>query len=155
MENVFFKQFLMISDIKTIVFLAVLVGLFYLIHVLYHKKHMDFAVVVMVGTGLGLVLAPGNPVCCQFSGCSNGCCVRCRDNNLVCNGRQRLHQPYQDDCSSACYDFNHAGYYQHAEGKAMSQLVKNTIIITMGMVLVASVTGIVIGMLFGVGKEPP
>ena len=34
MENVFFKQFLMISDIKTIVFLAVLVGLFYLIHVL-------------------------------------------------------------------------------------------------------------------------
>ena len=56
MENVFFKQFLMISDIKTIVFLAVLVGLFYLIHVLYHKKHMDFAVVVMVGTGLGLSL---------------------------------------------------------------------------------------------------
>lgn len=38
MENVFFKQFLMISDIKTIVFLAVLVGLFYLIHVLYHKN---------------------------------------------------------------------------------------------------------------------
>ena len=34
MENVFFKQFLMISDIKTIVFLAVLVGLFYLIHIL-------------------------------------------------------------------------------------------------------------------------
>ena len=56
MENVFLQQFLMISDVKTIVFLAVLAVLFYLIHVLYHKKHMDFAAVVMVGTGLGLVL---------------------------------------------------------------------------------------------------
>ena len=46
----------MISDVRTIAFLAVLAALFYLIHVLYHKKHMDFAAVVMVGTGLGLVL---------------------------------------------------------------------------------------------------
>lgn len=46
----------MISDIRTIAFLVVLAALFYLIHVLYHKKHMDFAVVVMIGTGLGLVL---------------------------------------------------------------------------------------------------
>ena len=56
MENVFLQQFLMISDIRTIAFLVVLAALFYLIHVLYHKKHMDFAVVVMIGTGLGLVL---------------------------------------------------------------------------------------------------
>ncbi len=56
MENVFLKQFLMISDVRTIAFLAVLAALFYLIHVLYHKKHMDFAAVVMIGTGLGLVL---------------------------------------------------------------------------------------------------
>ena len=56
MENVFLKQFLMISDVRTIAFLAVLSALFYLIHVLYHKKHMDFAAVVMIGTGLGLVL---------------------------------------------------------------------------------------------------
>lgn len=52
MENVFLKQFLMISDVRTIAFLAVLAALFYLIHVLYHKKHMDFAAVVMIGTGL-------------------------------------------------------------------------------------------------------
>ena len=38
MENVFLKQFLMISDVRTIAFLAVLVALFYLIHVLYHKN---------------------------------------------------------------------------------------------------------------------
>ena len=56
MEGVFFQSFLKISDIKTIVFLAILVALFFLIHILYHKKHMDFAVVVMIGTGLGLVL---------------------------------------------------------------------------------------------------
>ena len=47
MENVFLQEFLMISDLRTIVFLAILAGLFYLIHVLYHKKHMDFAVVVI------------------------------------------------------------------------------------------------------------
>ena len=40
MENVFLKQFLMISDVRTIAFLTVLSALFYLIHVLYHKKHM-------------------------------------------------------------------------------------------------------------------
>lgn len=33
MENVFLKQFLMISDVRTIAFLAVLAVLFYLIHV--------------------------------------------------------------------------------------------------------------------------
>ena len=31
MDNVFFQSFLMISDVKTIVLLAVLAGLFYLI----------------------------------------------------------------------------------------------------------------------------
>ena len=46
----------MISDFRTIIFLVVLAALFYLIHVLYHKKHMDFSIVVLIGTGLGLVL---------------------------------------------------------------------------------------------------
>ena len=56
MDNVFFKDFMMISDFRTIIFLVVLAALFYLIHVLYHKKHMDFSIVVLIGTGLGLVL---------------------------------------------------------------------------------------------------
>lgn len=56
MDNVFLKDFMMISDFRTIIFLVVLAALFYLIHVLYHKKHMDFSIVVLIGTGLGLVL---------------------------------------------------------------------------------------------------
>ena len=56
MTGAFFQNFLMISDIKTVIFLVVLVALFFLIHILYHKKHMDFAVVVLIGTGLGLLL---------------------------------------------------------------------------------------------------
>ena len=56
MDNVFLTDFLMISDIRTIIFLVVLAALFFLIHILYHKKNMDFAVVVLIGTGLGLVL---------------------------------------------------------------------------------------------------
>ena len=56
MQSAFFQEFLKISDVKTVLFLVVIVALFYLIHILYHKKHMDFAVVVMIGTGLGLLL---------------------------------------------------------------------------------------------------
>ena len=56
MGNAFLQNFLMISDVKTILFLIVLAALFYLIHVLYREKHMDFAAVVMIGTGIGLVL---------------------------------------------------------------------------------------------------
>lgn len=56
MQSAFFQDFLSISDGRTVLFLVVLAALFYVIHILYHKKHMDFAVVVMIGTGLGLVL---------------------------------------------------------------------------------------------------
>ncbi len=91
MEGVFFQSFLKISDIKTIVFLAILVALFFLIHILYHKKHMDFAVVVMIGTGLGLVL----DLAIQFgAGCPDGGCIRLRDHHMVCNGGQRLYQSH-------------------------------------------------------------
>ena len=69
MDNVFLKDFMMISDFRTIIFLVVLAALFYLIHVLYHKKHMDFSIVVLIGTGLGLVLG----LVMQFvAGCADG-----------------------------------------------------------------------------------
>ena len=152
MENVFFKQFLMISDIKTIVFLAVLVGLFYLIHILYHKKHMDFAVVVMVGTGLGLALGLAIQFVANFPDAPMDVAFVAETTTwfaMVGNG-------YINLIKMIVVPLVMISIMQviinMQQGKAMSQLVKNTIIITMGMVLVASVTGIVIGMLFGIGK---
>ena len=56
MDIPFLQQFLLISDIRTILFLILLAAGFYLIHILYHKKHLDFSVVVLIGTGLGLLL---------------------------------------------------------------------------------------------------
>ena len=75
MDLPFLQQFLLISDIRTILFLVLLAAGFYLIHVLYHKKHLDFSVVVLVGTGLGLLLGlavqaasgfPDNPADIRF-----------------------------------------------------------------------------------------
>ena len=152
MENVFLQQFLMISDIRTIAFLVVLAALFYLIHVLYHKKHMDFAVVVMIGTGLGLVLGLAIQYVAGFPDAP-------------------MEVPFVAE-TTTWFAMVGSGYINlikmivvplvmvsimqviinMQQGKTMGRLVKKTIMVTMGMVAIASVTGIVIGMLFGVGK---
>ncbi len=134
MEGVFFQSFLKISDIKTIVFLAILVALFFLIHILYHKKHMDFAVVVMIGTGLGLVLG----LAIQFVA------------------------GFPDAPMEVAFVSETTTWYAMV-GNGYINLIKMIVvplvmvsimqvIVTMGMVAISAVTGIVIGLLFGVGK---
>ena len=152
MESVFFKQFLMISDIKTIVFLAVLTALFYLIHVLYHKKHMDFAVVVMIGTGLGLVLGLAIQFVAGFPDAPMDVAFVAETTTwfaMVGNG-------YINLIKMIVVPLVMVSIMQviinMQQGKTMGLLVKKTIAVTMGMVAIASVTGVTIGMLFGVGK---
>lgn len=152
MENVFLQEFLMISDVKTIVFLAVLAGLFYLIHVLYHKKHMDFAVVVMIGTGLGLLLglviqlAAGFPdapmetafvkeTTTWFSMFGNGYI------NLI---KMIVVPLVMVSIMQVIINMK--------QGKTMGVLVRKTIFVTMGMVAVSAVIGIVVGLAMGIGK---
>lgn len=55
MNNVFFEQFLMISDLKTVAFLVVLLVILYLINML-PKKKFNFSAKVMVATVVGLIL---------------------------------------------------------------------------------------------------
>lgn len=55
MDNVFFKQFLMISDIKTIIFLIALVAIIMVINRL-PKEKFNFSAKVMTATFIGLVL---------------------------------------------------------------------------------------------------
>ncbi|MGL4971194.1 MAG: cation:dicarboxylate symporter family transporter [Cetobacterium sp.] len=55
MNNVFFEQFLMISDLKTVGFLVALLVILYLINML-PKKKFNFSAKVMVATVIGLVL---------------------------------------------------------------------------------------------------
>lgn len=152
MENVFLQSFLMISDVKTIVFLVILAALFYLIHVLYHKKHMDFAAVVMIGTGLGLVLGlaiqavagfPDNPKEVTFV-------------SETTTWYAMFGSGYLNLIKMIVVPLVMVSILQviinMQEGKTMGKLVKKTIIVTMGMVAVASITGIVVGSIFGVGK---
>lgn len=70
MNNVFFQQFLMISDIKTIIFLAILLVLITVVNRL-PKQKFNFSAKVMVATAIGLVLGlviqfvagfPNNPM---------------------------------------------------------------------------------------------
>ncbi|MGL4365076.1 MAG: cation:dicarboxylate symporter family transporter [Cetobacterium sp.] len=55
MNNVFFEQFLMISDLKTVGFLVALLVILYLINML-PKKKFNFSAKVMVATVVGLIL---------------------------------------------------------------------------------------------------
>ena len=152
MTGAFFQNFLMISDIKTIIFLVVLVALFFLIHILYHKKHMDFAVVVMIGTGLGLLLGlaiqfvagfPDSPMDVTFVSETTTWFA------MVGSG-------YINLIKMIVVPLVMISILQviinMQQGKTMGNLVKKTLIVTMGMVAVAAVTGVVVGMLFGVGK---
>lgn len=153
MGNVFLQEFLMISDIKTIIFLAVLAALFYLIHVLYHKKHMDFAVVVMIGTGLGLLLGLAMQVVAGFPDDPMNESVFIKEATtwfgMFGNG-------YINLIKMIVVPLVMVSIMQviinMEQGKTMGKLVKKTIAVTMGMVAVSAVIGVIIGVLFGVGK---
>ena len=55
MNNVFFKEFLMVSDVKTIIFLAVLVVVLFFLNKL-PKQKFSFSAKVMIATVVGLIL---------------------------------------------------------------------------------------------------
>lgn len=108
----------MISDVRTIAFLAVLAALFYLIHVLYHKKHMDFAAVVMVGTGLGLVLGLAIQFVAGFPDKPMEVAFVAETTTWFAMFGSGYSNPDQDDRCPARHDLHHAGDHQHAAGPA-------------------------------------
>lgn len=142
----------MISDIRTIVFLVVLAAMFYLIHVLYHKKHMDFAVVVMIGTGLGLVLGlvmqfvagfPEAPMDVAF--------IKETTTWYALFGSGYINLIKMIVVPLVMVSIMQV-IINMKQGKSMGQLVKMTIFVTMGMVAVASLIGILVGLALGVGS---
>ena len=152
MDNVFFQSFLMISDVKTIVFLAVLAVLFYLIHVLYHKKHMDFAAVVMIGTGMGLVLGLAIQVVAGFPDAPLDVTFVKETTtwfDMVGNGFINLIKMIVVPLVMVSIM---QVIINMQQGKTMGLLVKRTIAVTMGMVAIAAVIGVAVGMILGVGQ---
>lgn len=55
MDNTFFSQFLMITDIKTVIALVGLVGIFVLVNIM-EKKKIKFSTRTLIATAMGLVL---------------------------------------------------------------------------------------------------
>ena len=152
MDSVFFKEFLMISDVKTIAFLVALVAVFYLIHVLYHKKHMDFAVVVMIGTGLGLLMGLAMQAVAGFPD-APGEITFIKETTtwfgMVGNGFMNAIKMIVVPLVM----FSIMQVIINTEsGKAMGKLVKKTIVVTMGMVAISAVVGLVVGLVMQLGK---
>ena len=151
MGNAFLQNFLMISDVKTILFLIVLAALFYLIHVLYRKKHMDFAAVVLIGTGIGLVLGLVIQVVAGFPDIPMEVTFVSETTtwySLFGNG-------FIDLIKMLVVPLVMVSITQviinMQEGRNMGRLVKVTIITTMTMVAIAAVVGVVLGMVFNIG----
>ena len=147
----FLKDFLMISDIKTVALLLVLAVCFYIVYIMTKKK-VDFGKRVMVAMGLGLVLGIGIQI---FSG-------------------------YPDDPSTITYIAEATTWYglfgngfislirmlviplvmvsiihvliNMDEGVKIGRLIRNTTIVTMTMVAIAAIVGLTLGIVFGVGK---
>lgn len=151
MGSVFLQSFLMISDVRTIVFIAILVALFFVIHILYHKKHMDFAAVVMIGTGLGLALGIVFQIVAQFP-----------DNPMEITFVKE---------ATTWYSLFGNGFIDlikmlvvplvmvsiaeviinMEEGHNMGRMVKVSIVVTMAMVAIASIVGLSLGLIFNIG----
>ena len=152
MQSAFFQEFLKISDVKTVLFLVVIVALFYLIHILYHKKHMDFAVVVMIGTGLGLLLG----LAIQFVAGFPDAPMEVTFVSETTTWFAMVGSGYINLIKMIVVPLVMISILQviinMQQGKTMGQLVKKTIFVTMGMVAISAVTGIVVGILFSVGK---
>ena len=154
MKQEFLSTFLKISDIHTILFLIVLAGIFYVIHLLYRKQKMSFSKVVLIGTGLGLVLGiviqavagfPNDP--------SQVIWVQEVSAWYQLFGSGFLHLIRMIVVPLVLVSICHVIIHLQ-QGETVGKLVKYTIVVTMSMVAISSIVGIIVGLALQVGVEP-
>ncbi len=151
MGNTFLKQFLMISDARTIIFLVILAGLFFLLHFLYKKKQVDFSWLVLIGTGLGLLLGfviqcmagfPDDPTQITFV-------------SEITNWYSLFGNGFMNLIRMLVVPLVMVSIMQviinMEQANTMGKLVKKTILVTMCMVAIASIIGLLVGIIFNVG----
>lgn len=150
MDNVFFKDFLLISDVRTIIFIGLLCGLFIIMNKL-QKKKVDFSKRMLIGTGLGLLLG----VVLQFvSGFSNNpmeikfISETTTWYGLFGNGFIDLIRMLV--VPLVMVSIIHV-IINMKEGANIGKLTKNTIIVTMVMVVISVIVGLAVGMVLNVG----
>lgn len=152
MDNVFLEQFLLISDPKTVLFLGILGVLYYVIHILYHKQKKDFALVVMVGTVLGLLVGLAMQFVAGFPDAPMEVTFIKETTtwfNMFGNG-------YMNLIKMIVVPLVMVSIMQviinTEQGKTMGKLVKKTVFVTLGMVALSAVTGLVVGIAMNLGE---
>ncbi len=151
MNNVFFKEFLMISELKTILFLGILVLLFTVMNK-FQKKKIDFSKRMLIGTGIGLLLGVLIQVVSGFS--SNPMEITfvketTKWYGLIGNGFIDLIKMLV--IPLVMVSIVHV-IINMKEGANIGKLTKNSIIVTMVMVVIAVIVGLAVGMIFNVGS---
>lgn len=151
MNSVFFTDFLMLSDLRTLLCIVLLVGLFAVMHRL-QKKKVNFSKRMIIGTILGLVLG----LIIQFiSGFSNDpmqitfVAETTKWYGLIGNGFIDLIRMLVIPLVMVA--IIHV-IINMKEGANIGKLTKNAMIVTMTMVIIAVLVGLGVGMAFGVGK---
>ena len=151
MNSVFFTDFLMLSDLRTLLCIVLLVGLFAAMHRL-QKKKVNFSKRMIIGTVLGLVLG----LVIQFiSGFSNDpmqitfVAETTKWYGLIGNGFIDLIRMLV--IPLVMVSIIHV-IINMKEGANIGKLTKNAMIVTMTMVIIAVLVGLGVGMAFGVGK---
>ena len=151
MDNVFFKQFLMISDLKTIAFLVALLVILYVINML-PKKKFNFSAKVMIATVVGLVLGlaiqfvagfPVDPMNLTFV----------RETTLWYSllGGGFISLIRMLVIPLVMVSIIHVIINMNEDAK-LGDLVKRSLLITLVMVAISVGVGLVLGEIFSVGK---
>ncbi len=151
MNSAFFEEFLMISDIKTIMFLAVLFLLFVVIKIL-EKRKVAFSKRMIIATFLGLILGliiqvvakfPDDPTAITFVNETT------KWYSLFGNGFIDLIRMLV--IPLIMVSIIHI-IINTKEGTNLSKLTRNTLIMTVVMVTISAIVGLSVGALFNVGS---
>lgn len=151
-ESVFLQEFLMISELYTVLFLVLLAGLFCTIHYLYKKKELSFTKVVVVGTLMGLCLGVAVQFVAGFPDAPKEVVFVNEVTtwfNMFANGYMRGVQMIV--APLVMVSILHV-IINIAEGESAKDLVRKTIAVTLFMTSISALVGIAVGVIFGVGS---
>ena len=152
MNSIFLEEFLMLSDFRTIIFITILFVLFYIMKRLQSKK-VNFSKRMIIATVIGLILGlviqvvaacPNDPMKVKFVAETT------KWYSLFGNGFIDLIRLLV--IPLVMVTIIHV-IINMKEGANIGKLTKNTLIIMLVMVVIASIVGLSIGVLFNLGKQ--
>lgn len=151
MENVFLKNFLMLSDFRTILFIGILIGLFVIMNV-FQKHKVSFSKRMIIGTGFGLGLGVLIQVVSGFVSTPMEITFVAETTkwySLVGNGFMDLIRMIV--VPLIIVSIIHV-IINMEESNNIGKLTKNTLVITLLMIIIAAIVGLIVGVLFKVGS---